>query len=177
MDIKKSLTALNTELKRRGRSYELYCCGGAALQLLGVTTRETGDVDLIVESMDHDLNEAKIRVAQRLRINEDWLNNKVNPIAARLPPDWKENCTEVFSDSHLVLFALSRQDLISSKLHAAVDRHAQDYDDLILLAPTLAELKIAEEYTLRQNRGSETYSVFVKGLLDLLKKDLGTRNE
>jgi hypothetical protein len=175
MDIKKTLATLNEELKQSGKTYELYCCGGAALQLLGIISRETADLDVIVAEVDRELIEAKNRVARKLRIDENWLNNKVSPILERLPADWKKNCTEVFSASHLVIHSLSRQDLINSKLHAAIDRHAQDYDDLALLAPTVEELAKAKKYALKQQEGMETYEVFVDAVLTQLKKDLGIR--
>jgi len=71
--------------------------------------------------------------------------------------------------------SISRQDLISSKLHAAVDRQAQDMDDLIFLKPDLEEIEIAAKYALKQGlaQGIETYEVFLDHYVKALKKDLG----
>ena len=178
MNIKRALAELNKELAKRDKSYTLYTCGGAALQLLGISTRDTVDIDVIAEKLDDELIAAKNAVAKKLRISEEWLNNEVTPIAKRLPKGWKKNCTEVSSASHLVVYSLSRQDLINSKLHATVDRHAEDYDDLLALKPNPAEIKLARKYVLKQKDKIETYEVFVNGVIRRLNKDLGlSKNE
>ncbi|OFZ82614.1 MAG: hypothetical protein A2583_07905 [Bdellovibrionales bacterium RIFOXYD1_FULL_53_11] len=172
MDIQKALQALNMELARSGRSFVLYVCGGAALRLLGIISRDTSDIDVIADVLDPLVVEAKNKVAQKLRISEDWINNKVNPIAERLPAHWMDHCVEVFKASNLTVYSLSRQDLISSKVHAAVDRHSEDLNDLIDMKPTPEELATARAYTIEQGE-SETYPVFVDGIIRLLKKELG----
>jgi hypothetical protein len=174
MNTKKALNALNQELNKIDRSYTLYICGGAALQLLGIIARDTIDVDVIADQLEKPLIDASLKVAKKLRIADDWLNNKVNPIASRLSPDWKEHCIEALKLSHLTIYSLCRQDLINAKLHAATDRRAGDISDLVDLKPTLAELAAARKHVLKQN-DSETYSVFVDGVINLIKKDIGLK--
>lgn len=172
MDIQRALKLLNKELIKADCRFTLYACGGAALRLLGVITRDTVDIDVITDQLDPVLIEAKNRVARKLRISEDWLNNKVTPLAERLSSDWMCHCIQVFTASHLSVYSISRQDLINAKLHAAVDRYAQDYNDLIDIRPTEQELETAREYTLKQG-DTETYGVFVNGIVKSLRKDLG----
>lgn len=173
MQIKLALTELNKELKKVGRTFELYICGGAALQLLGIITRDTADIDVVEKGLDPALIKAKDIVAKKLRISEKWLNNQVSTIIERLPEDWRETSVEIFKESNLTVLALSRQNLINSKIHAAVDRHAEDYDDLLKLKPTKVELQIAKEYTLKQAGQVETYEVFVNGIIKTLIEELG----
>lgn len=177
MDIRKTMTELNKELVRRKKTFTLYICGGAALRLLGISTRDTIGIDVIEEKLDPELIEAKNAVAKKLRISEEWLNNKVSPIAKRLPKGWRKDCTEAFSAGNLVVYAISRQDFINSKLHESVDRQAEDYDDLLRLAPTVSEIKLARKYVLREKGKIETYGVFVEAVIKRLKKDLGHDDE
>jgi hypothetical protein len=172
MNIKKALKELNKELKRREKSFDLYTCGGAGLNLLGVSSRDTVDIDVIEEELDLELIDAKNAVAKKLRISEEWLNNKVSPLIKRLPKGWKKTCVEVFSESHLVVFVISRQDFINSKFHACVDRHAEDYEDLLSLHPKPLEIRRAKKYVLREKENIETYEIFVNAIIKRLKKDL-----
>ncbi len=175
MEIQKAIEALNSELKKIDCKFTLYICGGAALKFLGIITRDTVDIDVIEKGLDPVLIKAKDAVAKRLHISEQWLNNKVGGLISRLSSDWMETSTKIFNGSNLVIFALSRQNLINSKLHAAVDRHAEDYDDLISLAPSINEIEVAQIYTLKQSGKIETYEVFVKALVKTLKEELGLK--
>lgn len=68
---------------------------------------------------------------------------------------------------------LNRQDLISSKLHAAIDRKGEDYDDLLFLKPSVDEIEVAREYVLKQKSDLETSEVFINAWIRELKNDLG----
>ncbi len=177
MDIRQSLEALDKELKTRNLSFELYICGGAALQLLGIISRATADIDVIEKHLDQDLIAAKNVVAKKLRISEDWLNNKVSPIADRLEKNWKKKCVGVFAGDHLVVFSLSRQDLINSKLHAATSRHGEDINDLVELSPTPLEFQRAKEYTLKVMEDLKTAEVFISGIIQVVKRELEGKNK
>ena len=65
MDIEQALKALNTELSKADRRFELYACGGAALRLMGIISRDTSDIDVIAEELDPALVAAKDRVARK----------------------------------------------------------------------------------------------------------------
>lgn len=171
IDVLEAMKELDSVLHKMGSTYELFTCGGAALIYLGYETRRTGDIDIIEDELDETLKEAVAVVAKKLRIGESWLNNKVSPLGKRMGKNWKSKCTVLFKGKAILLKCISRQDLINSKLHAAVDRR-KDYNDILWLKPSLAELDLAKEYTLKQSE-IETYEVWVNGFISEIKKDLG----
>lgn len=132
------------------------------------------DIDVILEKFDKPLENAVAEVAKQLKISTTWLNNQVTPLGTRLGKGWKSKCQTLFQGGAVTLKAISRQDLISSKLHAAVDRQAVDYTDIIWLKPTKQELEIAKKYTLKQGK-VETYEVFVKHYVLELMNELGIK--
>ena len=160
-------------IHKRGLTFVLYTCGGAQLILLGHTTRRTEDVDLIHEQIDQELLEASKVVAQKLGIQDDWLNNKVSGLAQRLGRGWKKKTIILFEGNAITLMGLNRQDLISSKLHAAIDRKGEDYQDLIFLKPSLEEIEMARKYVVKQKTDIETSEVFINAWIRELKNDLG----
>ncbi len=172
VDIKKALSLLDKELVMKKFNVELIICGGAALILMGIVSRETVDVDVITKLIPDAVLEAAKVVAKKLKYPEDWLNNKASPILDRLPVNWEDHLITVFTGKAVTIKSISRQDLISAKLHAAVDRKAADYDDILDLNPTVLELDRARDYCLRLAQ-HETYEIWVNGYVKLLKKDLG----
>jgi len=62
---------------------------------------------------------------------------------------------------------------ISSKLHAAIGRKGEDYEDLLFLKPSVAEIEIARKYVLKQKSDVETSKVFINAWVKELKNDLG----
>ena len=174
IDVKTAIKELDRVLAKQGEQYTLYTCGGAALIFLGYEGRGTGDVDVILEQFDKPLESAVAEVAKQLKISKTWLNNQVTPLGARLGKGWKNKCQTLFQGSAVTLMTISRQDLISSKLHAAVDRQAVDYTDIIWLKPTKQELDIAKAYTLKQGT-IETYEVWVNHYVQELMNELGIK--
>ena len=172
IDIERALKELDSYLCKKEKRYSLYTCGGASLVFLGYEGRKTNDVDLINKKLDSDLIEGILHVSNKLRINEKWMNNRVAPLGDRMGKGWREKCQVIFQGKSITLFSISRQDLINSKLHASVDRRKSDFLDLVWLSPTLNEIDIAMEYTLKRDK-SATYPVFVNAFVNLLKKELG----
>lgn len=173
MDIIQAIKELDILLKAKELSYVLYTCGGAQLVFLGYTTRRTEDVDLIHDQIDLQLREASIAVAKKIQIQEDWLNNKVSSLGKRLEKGWKKKTVVLFEGAAITLMGLNRQDLISSKLHAAIDRKGEDYEDLLFLHPSSDEIEVGREYVLKQKSDLETSEVFVNAWIRELKNDLG----
>ena len=122
MDINAAIVELDKLIAKKRFSYVLYTCGGAQLIFLGYTTRRTEDVDLIQDEIDEPLRLASLEVAKKLKIQNDWLNNKVSTLSQRLGKGWKKKTVILFEGKAITLMGLNRQDLISSKLHAAIDR-------------------------------------------------------
>lgn len=173
MNISKAICELDVLIKAKGLSYVLYTCGGAQLIFLGYTTRRTEDVDLIHDQIDQPLIEASLKVAKKLGLQEDWLNNKVSSLGRRLEKGWKKKTVVLFEGSAITLMGLNRQDLISSKLHAAIDRKGEDYNDLLFLKPSIAEIENARNYVIKQKDDLETSEVFIDAWVRELKNDLG----
>lgn len=173
MDISQAVKELDILIKAKGLNYVLYTCGGAQLVFLGYSTRRTEDVDLIHDQIDQPLRDASIVVAKKLGIQEDWLNNKVSSLGKRLAKGWKKKTVVLFDGEAITLMGLNRQDLISSKLHAAIDRKGEDYDDLLFLKPSNDEIEVAREYVLKQKIDLETSEVFINAWIRELKNDLG----
>ncbi|MBF0106054.1 MAG: hypothetical protein HQM16_12090 [Deltaproteobacteria bacterium] len=177
--VKKAIQELDRALQVEKCTIEIYICGGAALTLLGLTSRETGDVDMIAKVIEPALERAIKRVAKKLGYVDGWLNNKVHPIIERLPYNWQKTSTKVYEGKSLTVFSLGRQNLINLKLHACVERRTSDYMDLVALAPTLPELKKARQYCLQQKtinkskgESKDTYLIWVNGFINMLKKEL-----
>jgi len=58
MNIKQALNALSKELGDKSIALDLYICGGAALNLLGVTSRQTADIDVLLPTLDENVKVA-----------------------------------------------------------------------------------------------------------------------
>ena len=173
MNIEKAIQELDRILSKKNLAYVLYTCGGAQLIFLGYHTRRTEDVDLILDEIDESLRLAAQQVAHKLDLEKDWLNNKVFPLGKRLGPGWKRKAVALFEGKAITLMGLSRQDLINAKLHAAIDRRGEDYEDLIFLKPNIGEIKQAENYVLKQKKDLKTAAVFVRAWVKELMHDLG----
>ena len=98
----------------------------------------------------------------------------MTPLGNRLGKGWKAKCQNLFVGKAVILKSISRQDLISSKLHAAVDRASVDYSDIIWLKPTKEEIEKARDYVLKQSQ-IETYEVFVNHYVRELRRELGIK--
>ena len=96
IDVKTAIQELDRVLSMQHKQYTLYTCGGAALIFLGYEGRGTGDVDVILEKFDKDLEDAVAEVAKQLKIPTTWLNNQVAPLGARLGKGWKSKCQTLF---------------------------------------------------------------------------------
>ncbi|MGK5082429.1 DUF6036 family nucleotidyltransferase [Bdellovibrionota bacterium FG-1] len=169
IEVKKAIKELDRALEQEECSIEIYICGGAALTLLGLGNRKTGDIDMIAKVIDPALDRAIKRVAKKLGYPVGWLNNKVNPIIDRLPSNWKTTVTKVFEGRNLTVYSLGRQNLINSKLHACVERRAFDYQDLLILKPDAVELAAGRRYCLKQKNANP---IWIEAFTNMLKKEL-----
>jgi len=170
IEVKKAIKELDRALGKEDCSMEIYVCGGAALALLGLSNRKTGDVDMIAKFVEPALDRAIKHVAKKYGYPETWMNNRVSPIIDRLPLNWKKTATKAFDGENLTVFSLSRQNLINSKLHACVERRSSDYYDLIILSPTVAELKKGRHYCLKQKSSNP---IWTDAFINMLKRELG----
>ena len=148
LDIMDALTLLNAKLKLARKSYILYICGGAALNLLGYDSRMTDDVDVLMDYVEEDLSDIVEEVASELGLNPRWLNAQAYPLVRSFPTNWQAQADEVLNLSNLRVLSVERQLLINTKLRAAVNRQEEDSEDLIWLKAKMEELQTAKAYVL-----------------------------
>lgn len=162
------LHALGDQLTEREQHLCLAVVGGAALLMLGLTSRVTRDVDVVAlvdgrallpaEQLPAPLADAARVVARDFGLAEGWLN--AGPTALLdfgLPEGFYERAhRRTYGDGLEVLFA-SRLDQVHFKLYAAADQGAGKHlDDLQALEPTANELLATARWS-RTHDPSEGY--------------------
>lgn len=181
-EIEKILSALGEQLDAMNAAMpELVVCGGSALNVLGLVTRTTKDVDVVAfternsegnfhlkkaEPFPIDLEQAAKKVARDFNLPEKWLNaGPTSAVDFGLPEGLMNRVeTRQFGKS-LIIHFLSRYDQICFKLYAAVDQGTgKHYNDLLSLEPGAAELEEAANWSMTHDV-SETYRQSVKDLL------------
>ncbi len=158
IDIEQALSTLGDVLESRGVACEVVVVGGGALQLLGLITRPTKDLDVValvrdgkLEGADPfppDLARARDDVANALGIPADWLNPGPTALLTHgLPEGFDERVTTRTYGS-LTLRIAGRVDQIFLKLYAAVDQgpRSKHVEDLRKLYPTREELLAAARW-------------------------------
>lgn len=144
MDPRTTLAAFDRYLADRGLALDAVVVGGAALNLLGVITRQTRDCDILHPLLPEAVVAAARAFAAEVttaggKLKEDWLNNGPSSLAPLLPAGWALRLQDAFRGQVLILRSLHRSDLVKSKLFALCDR-GLDLQDCLALAPTPAEL-------------------------------------
>lgn len=171
MDAVRTFKALDNALKKHDLERELIICGGSALIILGIVSRQTRDVDVISPKMDAELIAIADSIAASISLRKGWLNNGPSILAGELPSGWESRAVPVFQGTHLHIKSIGRIDLIFTKLYATVDR-IDDLDDLVQLKPTLEELDRAMEWVLQRD-ASEIWPRIAKEALAAIKEKLG----
>jgi hypothetical protein len=154
-----TIEAFDSHLAAVGLRLEAVVIGGSALALLGVTTRQTRDFDILAPVLPREIAEAArefARAQRRLGIDlmDDWLNNGPMQVGDVLPKAWQLRTRPVFEGRALVLTTLGRGDLLKTKLFALCDR-GTDLSDCVALAPTVAELDDAVIWLAKQDANPE----------------------
>jgi len=155
---------------------EAVVVGGAALGLLGVSDRQTRDVDVLHPDLPGDVVAAATAFAasERARGNhlaDDWLNNGPAQLKDVLTDGWEQRLQPAFSGTALTLTALGRVDLLNTKLFALCDR-GTDLPDCVALAPTAQELADAQPWVALQD-ANPRWPDHVRRTLDDLGERLG----
>jgi len=122
-EILAALQALDEELGRRGVRANLFVVGGAAMAIAYDARRLTAGVDAVFAPAG-DVREAASKIADRLGLPPDWLNDGAK---AFMPGDDPARIT-VFEADHLQVAAASPRYLLAMKLLAA--RVERDQDDI-----------------------------------------------
>lgn len=142
-------------LDAEGLRLEAVVIGGVAMALLGVSSRQTKDCDVLTPRIPQAIVEAASRFAlgERKRgepLDDLWLNNGPSSLADSLPAGWMARLQTVFTGSALTLHTLGRIDLLRSKVFALCDR-GLDLTDCVALAPTSEELEQISSWLVRQD--------------------------
>ncbi len=152
---RETITRFDAFLHEHSLVLEAVVVGGAALGLLGVTDRQTRDVDVLHPDLPEDVRRAAIAFARSERdagdhLADDWLNNGPSQLKDVLPPGWESRLQPAFSGAALTLATLGRADLLKTKLFALCDR-GTDLPDCVALAPTEEELADARNWLTLQD--------------------------
>ncbi len=129
-EIIEALTALATELERRGVNAEMYAVGGVAIALAFDERRATRDIDAVFEPKGV-VYEAAAIVAEERDLPAGWLNDAVKEFLAGDDPA----AAPVLDLPGLRCLAASPETLLALKVLA--HRVGEDEDDLRLLAREL----------------------------------------
>ncbi len=171
-----TLEAFDAWLASGSLQLEAIVVGGSALALLGVTERQTRDVDILHPELSAEVALAAREFAAHLRgqgveLADDWLNNGPMQLAEVLPDGWRLRVRSTFDGAALRLTVLGRADLLKTKLFALCDR-GTDLADCIALAPEPEELDEAEPWLAEQD-ANPMWPEHVRSTLADLRRRLG----
>jgi len=133
----KALEELEKELAEQKVRAELFIVGGAAMAIAYNSRRATADIDAIFVPTK-EVRIAAERVAEKLQINNDWLNDGVKGFIPGEDPD----SSIVYEGPNLSVSAASPKFLLAMKLMAS--RADRDLDDIKFLYK-LCEFTTPEE--------------------------------
>jgi len=174
--IEPAMRAVGALLFTTGERYRVVVIGGAALNLLGIVSRATRDVDIVALATDDahleltrpqdelpaPLDRAARIVAGDLALPPSWLN--CGPAAqwdVGLPPGFAERVHwKVFPG--LDVGVADRLDLVAMKIEAAADQpdaNNRHFRDLLALRPTDAEFAHAAAWLRRTNAGDAYFTL------------------
>jgi hypothetical protein len=174
------LGGLGELLGDRGLRYELLAIGGGALQLLGLITRPTRDIDVIglvadavvvsMATLPGPLQQAVEDTATVFRLPTTWFNAGPRSLTDLGLPQGILERAHRREWGGLVLHIADRHDQIFFKLYAAVDQgpRSKHFDDLRRLKPSSSELRAAAAWA-RSHDPSEAFHTELQGAL----RDLG----
>ncbi len=176
MKPRETIEAFDAWLASDSLTIDAIVVGGAALALLGVTSRQTRDVDVLDPLLSERALDAARRFATLVRtqgthLDDTWLNNGPAQLTTVLPEGWRDRLRTAFRGERLALRTLGRSDLLKTKLFALCDR-GTDLSDCIALKPSMAELDAAEPWFAYQD-ANPMWPEHVSTTFEDLKRRLG----
>ena len=171
-----TIEAFDRHLAGLGLHFSGVVIGGTALVLMGVVSRATKDVDVLIPALPDEIANAARDFAQQQRqagniVVDDWLNNGPMQLGDVLPAGWRDRVEPLFQGEALTFTVLGRGDLLKSKLFALVDRSI-DLEDCVALEPTADELVECVPW-LEQQDGNDEWPAYVRDTLANLGRRLG----
>ncbi len=177
-DLEKALGMVGELLQADGKTASVVIIGGAALNLLGIVSRSTRDVDVVaMTSPDGDLTvppdplpefltKAVETVARDLRLDPKWLNRgPASQWEIGLPPGFVDRLHwRSYGPLHVGI--ADRFDLIHFKMEASADQPSsggnRHLEDLLALRPSDIELEAAVTWVKEKNVGADYHDVINK---------------
>ncbi|MFN8943090.1 MAG: DUF6036 family nucleotidyltransferase [Pseudobdellovibrionaceae bacterium] len=172
----RALAQLDDELTQRNLNLEIVICGAYALHLLGYSRSEhTLDVDSIMKLNSSEVSEIIEGIGQKLGIGPNWLNDQAATVS--LPKGILARASPIQKWKSIKASTVSRNDLIKMKASAFSIRRDQtnkDWEDLVLMQPTAAEINEAILFIKESNfppldASKQILNEFEESLRDLRK--------
>jgi len=160
---------------------EIVVCGGSALNILGLVSRTTKDVDVVAvvgkdekgnrkllkaSPLDEKILKAAKRIEQDFNLPENWFNaGPTSVLDLGLPEGLMDRIELKKYGNNLIIHFLGRYDQIHFKLYAAVDQSGGKHlDDLMQLKPKEDEIENASRWCMTHDV-SEPFKESLKGCL------------
>ena len=176
MEIGEVVVAFDRWLVGSELRFEATVIGGAALVMLGITSRFTNDVDVLQPVLPDEVVVAAQGFLASMRergiiLSRRWLNNGPRALIECMPTGWEARQRVLFEGEALRLWTLSEDDLLATKLLALCDRN-EDWADCLALHPTTAQLANARAWLLSQD-DEASWPARVEEVLVTLERRLG----
>jgi Nucleotidyltransferase of unknown function (DUF6036) len=169
-----ALTQLDVELTSKNLNIEIVICGAYALHLFGYARSEhTLDVDSITQLHSKEIKQIIEKIGQKLGIGARWLNDQASTVS--LPKGIFSRAKPLDRWKSIRASLVSREDLIKMKASAFSirrDHTNKDWEDLVLLQPTKAEIESAIEFIKEANFPSKNSSTKILNEFEETLNDL-----
>lgn len=162
-------------LESQNLNFAAVIIGGAALNILDISSRKTRDVDCLDPEIPEKIKIASKEFATKrldFALDISWLNNGPQSLKTDLPKGWRNRVQPLYHGRALFLQVLGRDDLLKSKLFAYCDRTTPEFEDLRNLKPTVDELKTAINWVKERDSNPKWLS-HVETAFAILGKALG----
>lgn len=179
-DVDQLLSRLGEQLElRNSQEINLVVCGGAALNVTGLVSRTTKDIDVLGQLESRRIVRAQLpqvfwesarALREEFELDENWINEEPSPmVQGGLPEGIEERLLIKVYGSKLKVGFIGRLDQIYFKLWASADRDPASYhvQDLLSLKHTEDELNEAAEWCLTKDPSEGFRKVVVQMLKEL----------
>ena len=174
MDVKKVVEEFDHYLANKSLQFEAIIIGGAALNIMGIISRETRDVDCLDPKIPIEIisaSEEFSKLNPHFNLSKNWINNGPDSLKQDLGKGWFKQTQIIFKGNAIVFRTLSRIDLLKTKLFAFCDRDL-DFQDCLKMKPTVEELEECFNWVAERD-GNQGWIKNVEKHFNLIKKELG----
>lgn len=148
-----ALEELDRQLTAESIQVEIFICGAFAIQLHGYPRAlYTQDVDTLKEINSAEVLSAIKQVGEKLGLGPRWLNDQASTVS--IPEGIFDRAKPIKKWVAIKAHLIDRSDLIKLKASAFSirrDETAKDWEDLVLLKPTQAEIEAAISFLKETN--------------------------